>query len=174
MNIKSTSNVSSSVQLSPEKLLLFFTDHLNRIYYAKAHLSERLTEIEEHADFLDLKHGIRETHEDVAKQMIRMEEIFTLMDIAISFVKCTDLDNLIEGAFSGIHQYSTEAGLRDLSILYYMQTIESIEMTSFGMLQLMAAQLKNKQIVQLLKENFDEAREDHILLALIAAKFIKG
>jgi len=45
-------------------------------------------------------------------------------------------------------------------------------MASFQVLQMAAVKLKNKQIKQLLKENYDEAKADRTLLLLIAAKYI--
>jgi len=62
--------------------------------------------------------------------------------------------------------------LRDLSILFYMQNIESVEMASFQVLKMVAVKLKNKQLTQLLTENFDEAKEDRALLLLITKKYL--
>ena len=39
----------------PDKLRIFFTIHLNRIYCAKTHLVSRLPEIERNAHFNDLQ-----------------------------------------------------------------------------------------------------------------------
>jgi hypothetical protein len=49
---------------------------------------------------------------------------------------------------------------RDLSSLFYMELIESKEMASLQLLQMTAVKLKVAAITQLLKENFDEAKED--------------
>jgi hypothetical protein len=57
--------------------------------------------------------------------------------------------------------------LRDMSILFYLQNIESMEV-----LRIAAVKLKNKQIKQLLTENVDEAKESRTLLLLISAKYI--
>jgi ferritin-like metal-binding protein YciE len=62
--------------------------------------------------------------------------------------------------------------LRDMSILFYLQNIESMEMASFQVLRIAAVKLKNKQIKQLLTENVDEAKESRTLLLLISAKYI--
>lgn len=62
--------------------------------------------------------------------------------------------------------------VRDMSIIFYLQNIESVEMASFQVLQMAAVKLKNRQIRQLLKENYDEAKADRTLLLLIAAKYI--
>jgi hypothetical protein len=47
-----------------------------------------------------------------------------------------------------------------------------MEMASFQVLQMAAVKFKNKQIKQLIKENYDEAKADRTLLLLITAKYI--
>ena len=158
--------------LNPGDLKLFFLEHLNHIYWAKAHLVERLPEIEEIAFFKDLKQAIIETKEDVERQMVRIDEIFTLLDSKSSAENCDGIIAMVEGAFSSIQLRADNSILRDLSILFYMQNIESIEISSFQILQIAAVKMKNIQITQLLKENYDEAKRDRTLLLLIASKYI--
>jgi len=59
-----------------------------------------------------------------------------------------------------------------MSILFYMQNIESVEMASFQVLQIAAVKLRNKLVGQLLKENFDEAKADRTLLLLVTTKYV--
>ncbi|WP_374950978.1 hypothetical protein [Mucilaginibacter sp.] len=54
-----------------------------------------------------------------------------------------------------------------------MISIESLELTSFKILQVIAGKFPDKQIKQLLKENFDEATGDRALLLLIFARYIQ-
>jgi len=156
------------------KLELFFINHLNRIYCAKSQLQERLPEIRVHAHFSDLIHAITETLIDVEKQVSRMDEIYLLMGLQHNFENCQGVIGLIEDTFSAINQERQDPEMCDLSILFYLQQIESIEMASFKMLNLAAPIIDKKKIRQLLKENFDEASEDLALLRLITAKYFKG
>jgi ferritin-like metal-binding protein YciE len=168
-------NLGSTSQhaLSPEKLKQFFISHLNRIYCAKSHLQEWLPEMRVYAHFNDLINAISETLVDVEKQISRMEEIYILLDIKPSFENCEGVIGLIEDTFSVIQQGTNDLQSRDLSILFYLQNIESIEMTSFKMLRLAAPQLDKKEIKQLLKENFDEASEDLALLNVITSSYFR-
>jgi ferritin-like metal-binding protein YciE len=59
-----------------------------------------------------------------------------------------------------------------MAILFYLQNVESIEIASFQVLQMMAVKMKNAEILQLLKENLDEAKDDRMLLLLITAKYV--
>jgi len=173
MNDELNSNPRFEI-LGPENLKTFFLDHLNHIYCAKSHLVERLPEIEEEAYFKDLKNAIIETKEDVERQIGRMDEIYKLMNAKSSFGNCGGLIGMVEDAFLAIQLQRKSSILRDLSILFYLQNIESVEMSSFQILQVAAFKLKNHQVTQLLKENFDEAKGDRALLLLIAAKYITG
>jgi len=168
-----------SDQLSPKKITLgskklkaFFINHLNRIYYAKAHLVKWLPLLKDEVYYDDLQLAIRETVGDVEKQMARMEVIYNLLDAEISKGSINGLTGLVDDAFEAIREQTGEAELRDMSIIFYLQNIESVEIASFQVLQMAAVKLKNKQIKQLLKENYDEAKADRTLLLLIAAKYI--
>ncbi|MFC0513495.1 DUF892 family protein [Mucilaginibacter angelicae] len=158
--------------LEPDQLLNFFTYHLNRIYCAKSHLFERLPELAEQAHFKDLKNAILETWEDIGKQVAWIEEIFTLLDEVPSLKDCDELIGFMEAGFSGIYHKKEETGLRDLSILFYLSVVKSIEMASFQLLQITAVKLPNRQIRQLLKENFDESKSDLSLFVQITARYI--
>lgn len=160
--------------LHPEKLKVFFINHLNRIYCAKSHLQERLPEIREHAHFTDLVHAVTETMVDVEKQISRMDKIYWLLEIKPGFETCQGIIGLMEDLFTAICRNSAELVMRDLSILFYLQNIESIEMASFKMLNLASPKLGENKIKQLLKDNFNEAKEDLTLLQLISAKYFSA
>ncbi|WP_224746260.1 DUF892 family protein [Mucilaginibacter glaciei] len=164
---------SPEFNLGADQLRIFFIDHLNRIYCAKEHLVNRLPEIIEDANFSDLKYAIEETLTDVEAQISRMDEVYILLDAEKSFANCDGLINFIDESFDCIFKQVSDAAIRDMSILSYMINIESMELASFKVLQLIAGKFENKQIKQLLKENFDEATADRALLLLILVKYMK-
>lgn len=159
--------------LDPEKVNRFFADHLNRIYCAKSHLQQRLPEMRSYAHFTDLVHAITETLVDVEQQISRMDEIYFLLGTKPGFESCEGVLGLIEDAFSAVRRDDDDPQTRDLSLLFYLQNIESIEMASFKMLKLAAPQLERKEIKQLLKKNFDEASDDLALLRLITSRYFQ-
>jgi len=160
------------IQFDAKKLRAFFINHLNRIYAAKAHLVAKLPQLEDEVNFSDLRMAIRETVEDVEKQIARMEVIYELLEEPIGKGSIHGLTGLVDDAFEAIRKQAGEAELRDMSIIFYLQNIESMEMASFQVLQIAAVKIKNKQVKQLLKENYDEAKADRTLLLLIAAKYL--
>ncbi|MBW4888634.1 DUF892 family protein [Mucilaginibacter sp. HMF5004] len=169
-----TSPTSRDIHLGDSRLHTFFIDHLNHIYCAKAHIVQSFPNIAAHAHFTDLKHAIIETMENVEKQIARMEQIFKILGTKMSVAACTGLTAMLEEAIKAIKHQSSDGALRDMSILFYLQNIESVEMASFKVLQVTAAKLKNKEIIQLLRESYDEAKEDRALLLLISKKYISS
>ena len=164
---------ANRIELGLINLKAFFTDHLNVIYAAKAHLVEKLPLIAAHVHYSDLHEAILETVTDVQKQMVRLELIMTLLDGEITRENCTAMIGMVDAIFESIQDYTgRDRGLRDLSIANYMQQIESVEMASFQILEMAAVKLKNKQVKKLLKECYNEARTDRILLLLIATKYM--
>jgi ferritin-like metal-binding protein YciE len=166
------SNNRKKIKLGSEKLRTFFISHLNRIYHAKAHLIARLPQIANESHFNDLKEAIVETINAVERQMIRMEMIYELLDEPVAKENAKGLVGLVDDAFEAIKQNQQEHELRDMAILFYMQNIEGMEMTSFQVLQMAAVKLKNKQIKTLLKENYEDAKADRTLLLMITSKYL--
>jgi ferritin-like metal-binding protein YciE len=161
-----------NISFGPKKVKTFFVNHLNKIYAAKAHLATHLPKLADEAHFSDLRHALLETAEDVEKQMARMEIIYNILDEERSEGNYSGLAGLIDDAFADILLHGAEPELRDLSIAFYMQNIESMEASSFQVLQMAAVKLKSQQIKQLIRENYDEAKADRTLLLLITAKYI--
>ncbi len=159
-------------KLSKNTLLEFFSGHLNRIYCGKQHLLASLPTFAAAAQFKDLKLAILELHDDVRKQMDRLNEIYTLLNLEQSDAGCIGMTTLLKEMFDGIDTNNGDKPLCDLSLVFYLQNIESIEATSFQMLRLTASKLNNEAVSQLLRESFDEAKEDRKLLLQIGKQFL--
>ena len=153
-------------------LLKFFSGHLDRIYCGKEHLVNSMPALADQAQFNDLKLAILELRDDVRKQMDRMNEIYDLLQIKRNEAGCVGMASLLQEMFEGIDTHKGEKPYCDLSLMFYLQNIESIEATSFQMLRLTASKLENEDVNQLLRESFDEAKEDRGLLLQISQKFM--
>jgi len=159
------------INLGSDQLTRFFITHLDRIYAAKMHLISKLPILAAEAKFSDLKNAIEETIAGVQNQITRMQMIYTLLDAKVSKGSIYGLIGLVDDAFEAIEQHDGEAELQDLSIIFYLQNIESVEMASFQILRMAAVKL-DKQISTLLKENYEEAKSDRALLLLISSKYM--
>ncbi|MCZ4224819.1 DUF892 family protein [Pedobacter rhodius] len=166
------SNSWKKIKLGSDKLKVFFVNHLDRIYSAKRHLVNKLPSLVDEVQFSELKEAIIQTVNDVQKQIARMEIIYALLDAEISKTSIRGLSGMIDDAFDAINAQKGEPELQDLSIIFYLQNIESVEMASFQILQMAAVKLNNAQISKLLSENYREAKSDRTFLLLISSKYI--
>ncbi|MGF7039444.1 DUF892 family protein [Mucilaginibacter lappiensis] len=164
----------ASTEIIPEILQPLFFENLNRIYCGKSHLIERLSEVVEYVCLSDLKFAIMGTLDELENQLTRMDEIYKLLGLTYSFENCKGMISTLENAFSSIVLHGEEIAVRDLSILFYLLNVESMEMASFQTLEILSIQLKNSQIIQILKDNFEEARTDRALMLMIATKYVKN
>ena len=159
-------------ELGNEDLLVFFVSHLNRIYCAKSQLVEKLPELCRQAHYLDLTQAIYETVDVVRFQIQRIKQMYILLDSIYHSESCNGLIGMLDEAFQAMGPHSNKPALRDLSILFYIQNIESVEMASFKMLMIVAEKLDEPSVTQLLQECYDEAREDRVLLRQITERYV--
>ncbi|WP_302865245.1 DUF892 family protein [Mucilaginibacter sp. L3T2-6] len=162
---------SGTINLGSKRLLDFFISNLDKIYCAKKHMVDRFPEIAGEAHFKDLNYAIMETVDDVKKQIERMNRIYEQLGAENKATGCQGLAGMIEEAFTAIGEQRDDAALRDMAILFYLQNMESIEVASFQVLQILAKKIKNAEITQLLKENLDESKDDRKLLLEITARY---
>ncbi|MDN3583447.1 DUF892 family protein [Mucilaginibacter flavus] len=158
--------------LSTEELRVFFISHLNRIYCAKNQLVDKLPQLGKRSHYLDLQQAIGETIDIVRMQIKRMQEIYIRLDTFYQPESCVGLAGILDEAFQSIGAPGDSAALRDLSILFYMYNIESIETSSFKTLLRVADHFPDKAVVQLLVECYDEAREDKVLFRQITEAYV--
>ena len=159
-------------QLSQAELRRFFISHLHRIYCAKNQLADKLPELSRRSAFLDLQQAVTETVEIVQDQIARMKEIYIRLDSFYHPESCVGLTGVLDEAFQSIGIPGEKPALRDLSLLFYMQNIESIETASFKTLLMVADKMPDAEIVQALRECYDEAREDKALFKAIMANYL--
>lgn len=159
-------------QLSKKDLTQFFISHLHRIFCAKTQLAEKLPEIGKRAHYHDLRQAINETVEIVENQIARIREIYIHLDTCYQPESCIGLVGLLDEAFQSIGNPQEKPELKDLSILFYLQNFESIEMSSFKVMMTVAGKLGEPEVEQLLLECFDEASEDKVLLKQITYKYL--
>jgi ferritin-like metal-binding protein YciE len=162
------------MKLHSADLRSYFIEHLNKIYCAKSHLVENFPAVLKLATFSDLKDAIESNIRDLLNQLARMREIYQIMHEKYEPGACQMFAGLIEDLFQGTQEKQRRPELRDMSIIYYLQNIESLEMASFHTLQMAAIKFKNNDISDLLQDNFNEAKTERALLRLITARYLTG
>lgn len=165
------SNISET-NLDPTELRLFFVSHLNRIYCAKNQLADKLPMIGQNSDSPDVRRAINQTAQAVKAQLTRLNDIYIRLDTFYKPESCVGLLGFLDEAFQSIGPPLDSPALRDLSISFYMQNIESIEMTSFQLMMRVADKLNAWDVTELLKECYDEARQDKAMFNAISGHYL--
>lgn len=153
---------------------IFFIDHLNRVYCAKAHLIERLQEVLDHDGFSDLEKAIKETIELLEQQVADMDTIFNLLDLKYTFENCSSMISILDSAFISIQQHDDDPELRDLYIISYMYLAENLETASYKMLEIAGERLDNTRVKQLLSQSAEASKAYRALLLLTTEKYFNS
>jgi ferritin-like metal-binding protein YciE len=163
----------TSQSLDPQLQYKVFVHNLNRIYFAKCYLDKQMQRLIEMASFRGLQLGMHEFWDDVKRQIIRMDMIYKITGEIPSDKNCNPLKAIIKDEFC-LDEKHEIAILNDMDIIMYMQMLEHINIACYGLLKVIAKQLKYKEIEQLLIECFDECVDNDQLFVLIAREYVKA
>ncbi|GAA4104360.1 hypothetical protein GCM10022392_32410 [Mucilaginibacter panaciglaebae] len=126
----------------------------------------------EKASFNALQLGMHEFWEDLKKQIIRMEEIFETIGEQPSDKNCNPIKAIVKDEFC-LSEKKDLAILNDMDLIMYVQVLENINITTYGLLKMVAHRLNYNHIEQLMMECFDESVDNDELFELIANEHIK-
>ncbi|MCD8740163.1 DUF892 family protein [Mucilaginibacter roseus] len=148
-----------------------FTHNLNRLYFSKGYLLEKMPYLIGLASFGALKLGLEEFAGDLHNQVKRMDVIYALINEQPSDSNCNAIKAIIKDNFC-LDEPQDNAMETDTDIMLYIQMLEQINISASRMLNLLAAKLGNNEIKQLLVECFDEAIDNDRLFELIAKEYL--
>lgn len=129
-----------------------FLEQLNRAYCVKSHLMERFSEFNGYGKLQDIEYWIIEACRHAELQVIQMEKIFALLKSNYSFENCHDQINYVENAFNEIFQNHQDRFRQDLSVLFYVHAIESMEQGALQLLDIIALKINQPEIILLVKQ----------------------
>lgn len=122
-----------------EQASKLFIHFLNRSYYIKSHLSERLDELSESVLFADLKEVITETISSLNLQLSESDELFEILDANGSTDDSESIFHLLERVFTMIQCPENTVPL--LSFLDYISTADALLSETAKMAEIYRVQL---------------------------------
>lgn len=133
-----------------------FIDELGDMYNAENQIIQALPKLIKLATLPDLKKALTDHLKETENQVMRLEEIFQLLDLPITEKTCEGMEGIIKEGDEIVANQS-KSPLLDAAIISAAQKVEHYEMASYGTLRSFAKTLKlNKEIIELLQENLDE------------------
>ncbi len=159
-------------KLNADRLRQIFVHNLNRMYFGKLFLSQKMDTLIELASFKALKLALTEMYEDVINQINRMSEIYGLINERPTNESNNPIKSIVKDEFC-LDTAGKTSMVNDMDIILYVQILEHINITAYRLMKMTAPTLNNKKVEQLLKECFDESVEDDHLFVLITKEHIK-
>jgi len=153
-------------------LFKIFVHNLNRLYFAKRYLDQKMPKLIEMASFKALQLGMNEFWEDVKKQIARMEKIYEVINEYASDKNCNPLKAIVKEEFC-LNEKHELAILNDMDLIMYVQVLENINITTYALLKTVAQRLDYDHIEQLLTECFDESVDNDELFELITKEYVR-
>jgi ferritin-like metal-binding protein YciE len=148
-----------------------FVHNLNRMYFGKLFLSQKMPALIEIASFKTLKLALIEMNTDVINQIKRMSDIYALINERPTNEANNPIKSIVKDDFC-LNTTADIPMLNDMDIILYVQILEHINITAYRLMKLTAPTLNNKQVQQLLTECFDESVEDDHLFVMISQEYI--
>lgn len=153
-----------------EKLLL---DNLNNTYCFLLQFEQVLPDLAKDACFGDLENAIDELLTEVKLQISRLLEIFNQLG-----AKPNNENNDIEQSLSNYNTIfldeSKDNLLTDLSIVFFLKRILSIEKSYFSTLKLILGSLNDIHTKQSVQYCLDECEDNLIIFVLIAKEYMES
>ncbi len=170
MATKSSIN-SKEIPDESSALREFFIDSLKDIYWAEKNLLKALPKMLKSATSEELKSAIDKHLAETENHVIKIEQVFAIIDEKASAKKCEAMEGLIKEAEGIISE--TEAGTmtRDLGIIAAAQKVEHYEIASYGTMRTLADVLGLPEGYNLLDQILQEEKNADSTLGQIAESF---
>jgi ferritin-like metal-binding protein YciE len=160
------------LKLEEASLRKVFLMQLGNIFSVKTYLIANLPLMAESASFQDLRHAILETIADIQVQLLRMDVIYKIIGEQYKPQQCMGIRALTTEIFVAAKTPDLSHLERDLLLLYHLNNLESIEISSFTFLKEMALSMPLEDLTILLHQNIDMAKDNKELFEMITQEYI--
>ena len=165
-------NKEKTSALSDSQLSNFFADQLNEIFYSERKILEAWAQLQMIAHAPDLKKLFQAYYLQVEKEIMRLEGIFTILDIIPADGKAEAIEALLAEAKTMVSKTADGSHTRDAAIIIAVQKIGHYKIATYGSLQQLATTLGMEDITNLLSQSLQEEKENDLLLSDVADKKI--
>ena len=150
----------------------FFADQLNEIFYSERKILEAWAQLQMAVQAPDLKTLFQAYYLQLEKEILRLEGIFTLLDITPADGKAEATEALLTEANTIVRKTTEGSHTRDAAIIIAVQKIAHYKIATYGSLQQLATTLGMEDITNLLSQSLQEEKDNDLLLSDIADKKI--
>lgn len=158
-----------------QDLFHLFISELEDMYSAENQIIDSLPKMIKAASFPDLKEALKSHLEETKEQVIRLENVFSIINKQPQEKMCRGMQGILREADEMVGNKNKSATL-DAAIICAAQKVEHYEIASYGTLRSFAKQLElGSEVIDLLQENLDEeASADKKLTKIAEGSFFSG
>lgn len=132
-----------------------FIDELEDMYDSESQIVESLPKLIKLASSPELKEALSKHLKETQNQIIRIEKIFSILDLQAQKKSCEAMEAILKEADRLVNK--TKTAILDAAIICAAQKIEHYEIASYGTLRSFAKHLDmGHEIIDLIKETLDE------------------
>jgi ferritin-like metal-binding protein YciE len=155
------------------RLRLFFMESLHDIYYAEKHLVDAFELMEDKAVTERLRHVLSMHREVTEGHVIRLEEVFRLLDEKPVTRRCEIIKEIIREAKEIISETESDSPVRDAGLILAAQKAAHYQIATYGTLVAFAQTLHlNHILTGLLYTTLQEEKRVDSVLTGIAKNFV--
>jgi ferritin-like metal-binding protein YciE len=144
-----------------------FLDILKDIYYAEKAILKALPKMAKKASSADLAAAFEAHLDETQEQVVRLEEIFGILEKPARGKKCPAIDGIIEEGEEIIKEAKDDT-VRDAGMLAAAQAVEHYEISRYGTLKAWAEKLGMDDVASLLDETLEEEKKTDLKLTDLA------
>jgi ferritin-like metal-binding protein YciE len=164
---------SKAVAFDEETLLKeLFLDELKDIYWAEKHLTKALPKMRKACTSEELASAFENHLAITEEQIVRLEEVFELMDEKARAIKCEGMTGLVQEGQKVMEDTPKGSAVRDAGLIISGQKIEHYEIAAYGSLVQLAKTMGRNDVAEILQVTLDEEKEADVLLTELAVSGI--
>lgn len=165
---------TSPAGMKDDKTLLqeLFVDELKDIYWAEKHLTKALPKMAKGATSEELRAAFEDHLAVTEEQIVRLEEVFEIMEIPARAKKCDAMEGLVKEAQSVMEDMPKGTSARDAGLIISAQKVEHYEIAAYGSLVQLAKTIGLQDVASILNITLEEEKEADQLLTELAVSGI--
>lgn len=146
-------------------------DQLKDLYSAEQQLTKALPRMARGANAPELKAAIQKHLQETERQVERLDQIATQLEIALRGKKCAAMEGLIEEGKEILEEDGDENVL-DAGIIAAAQKVEHYEISAYGSARAIAEKLGLTKVAQLLQATLDEESQTDEKLTQLSEEIV--
>lgn len=144
-----------------------FESELKDIYGAEQQIMEAMPEMIEAASSVELKEKLEHHSKQTEQQIVRLEEVFEMLDMEPEAEKCDGMAGILEDGEKML-KAEGEPHVKDAALVAAAQKVEHYEISTYGTLRTFAHTLGHEKVAEKLQQTLREESETDKLLTKLA------